>query len=223
MRRRFLLVVAVVSLGACTGVGRLPVADVQVDDQEPREDLVVDVRGPEGGEESDSPEVLDVPLPSCEFETDGTLKYVTFDLTGTRCKFTLAEAAAGITFNYRIQVEKAVLNVVSYALDAGHCDEAGTSGLKVFEKIHGNGQSWCICDEGLCGPAGEPIEIAQGVYEDSFTWDGVNWNGPSDTNSPKGEPFPPGVYTLVLRVEGTYGAGEILFAETATMQIELVE
>ncbi len=208
---------------ACTGVGRLPVEDVEAKDLPVATEVVDSVPGvdvPDGADSADAPDASD---PVCEIQSDGTLKYLTIDLNGARCKFTLAEAKAGITFKYRIVVDKAVLNVVSYALDAGHCDEAGSSGLKVFEKIHGDGQSWCICDEGLCGPSGEAIEIAEGVYEDSFTWDGVNWNGPSDTASPKGEPFPPGVYTLVLRAEGTYGTGEILFAETATMQITLVE
>ena len=36
----------------------------------------------------------------------------------------------------------------------------------------------------------------------SFEWDGRNWTGPSDFDNPKGDPFPPGSYTLTVRIVG---------------------
>ena len=40
--------------------------------------------------------------------------------------------------------------------------------------------------------------MPKGTYPRTFTWDGVNWRGPSDTGNPKGPPFPPGDYTLTI-------------------------
>ena len=44
--------------------------------------------------------------------------------------------------------------------------------------------------------------VKKGTYTHSFTWDGRNWNGPSDTGQPKGPAFPPGTYTLTVTVHG---------------------
>ena len=56
---------------------------------------------------------------------------------------------------------------------------------------------------GLAAPAPqEPQTIPKGVYEYALEWDGKNWTGPSDVSMPKGEPFPPGEYTLTVSVIG---------------------
>jgi hypothetical protein len=157
----------------------------------------------------------------CEFSGDGTLKGVSFDLSGNDCVFTLDEIAAGISLHYRIVVEEELHNVVSRPLDAGQCDELGPAGLRTFEKIHGNDQTYCICDSGLCGGPQESVDLVPGDYSDSFDWDGRNWNGPSDTGNPMGAPFPPGEYVLVVRSEGTHGTLQSDFAVTATMKIHL--
>ena len=60
----------------------------------------------------------------------------------------------------------------------------------MFEQLAGNGQSYCLCDTGLCGPASlPPVTLRAGNYAGAFSWDGKNWNGPSDTDNPKGAPF----------------------------------
>ncbi|MBM4355646.1 MAG: hypothetical protein FJ109_17965 [Deltaproteobacteria bacterium] len=224
MRRGLLPFLALSWLvSGCAGVGRLPVSEAETAELPAEVDTLTDQAGDAPSETDDTSLPPDIPQPNCVYKADGTLKYLTIDLSGNPCVYTLAQAKEGITFHYRIIVEKAVHNVVSQPLDAGHCDVPGTSGLRVFEKIHGNGQAWCFCDEGLCKDTNEPVEIEAGEYADSLSWDGNNWNGPSDTGNEPGPPFPPGEYTLVLRAEGTYGEGGILFAETATMQITLVE
>ena len=71
-----------------------------------------------------------------------------------------------------------------------------------FETITGDGQSYGLHDVGLGQPDLRPRRIKQGTYPYSFVWNGRNWGGPSDTSMPKGEPFPPGTYTLQVRVNG---------------------
>jgi hypothetical protein len=209
---------------ACDGVGRNA-----EDDAAPHEETAAppDSAGPDAGLDNvttpDATEEDFAPQPGCQYESDGSLPSLTIDLSGNKCKFTLAEAAGGIKFSYRIKVAKKLEKVASIPLDAGKCDEVAACGLRMFEKIYGGDNHFCWCDAGLCGKVAEPLDIAGGTYSDSFVWNGRNWNGPSDTGTPPGEPFPPGTYTLVLRAEGTFGVAQGEFAETATMKIELTE
>jgi len=73
--------------------------------------------------------------------------------------------------------------------------------------------------------------LRKGTYARTFTWDGVNWTGPSDTGNPKGAPFPPGDYTLTVsttpgtlevRDAGATDAGNTAAAIDATFPIRLV-
>src|SRR6185503_6625777 len=84
------------------------------------------------------------------------------------------------------------------------CGTPGPSGLYTFEKLSGDGQSYCLCDGGKCAPpTNVPITLKAGTYPSSFTWDGKNWSGPSDFGNPKGPPFPAGSYTLDVSATGT--------------------
>ncbi len=157
----------------------------------------------------------------CEFSSDGTLKGVSIDLSGNHCVYSLSEISAGIDLHYRILVEQELHEVVSRPLDAGQCDPPGPSGLRTFEKIHGNDQTYCICDSGLCDGGSDSFTLMPGDYSDTFEWQGLNWNGPSDTGNLPGDPFPPGAYTLVVRTEGNHGPLQSDFAVTATMKIHL--
>lgn len=200
-------------LGSCSDAGRVPLVDGLAfldtfDGAEPTE-LPIDAR------------VADIDPAVCEFTSDGTLKGVTIDLSGNSCVYSMADVAAGISLHYRIVVEQELHDVVSRPLDAGQCDDLGPSGLRTLEKIHGNDQTYCICDSGLCMEPQEGVTLVPGEYSDTFSWDGRNWNGPSDTEAPKGAAFPPGQYTLVVRAEGRYGKLQSDFAVTATMKIHL--
>ena len=53
-------------------------------------------------------------------------------------------------------------------------------------------------------PADTPISLVAGMYPGSFMWTGENWSGPSDTNNPKGPPFPPGDYELRIVARGQW-------------------
>ena len=198
----------------CSDAGRLPITDgltfIDTSPEEYSPELPADME-------------VDQPDPAiCEFTSDGTLKGVSIDLSGNSCVYSMKAVAAGLSLQYRIVVEQELHDVVSRPLDAGQCDEMGPSGLRTFEKIHGNGQTFCICDSGLCKPLQDGVTLVPGEYSDSFEWDGLNWNGPSDTGAPKGAAFPPGQYTLVVRAEGKYGKLQSDFAVTATMKIHLL-
>ena len=72
-----------------------------------------------------------------------------------------------------------------------------------FEEILGNGQSFALRDIGLGeGIPGKPISLKNGRYACAFEWHGRNWDGPSDTDAGQGAPFPPGTYTLTVRLLG---------------------
>ena len=119
--------------------------------------------------------------------------------------FTLAELKAGVEFAYVVVVTTDVAGVTSEPLVT--CAEPGSSGLFVRETVSdGAEQNYCVCDAGLCmEPPPVEITLVQGDYPALFPWDGVNWNGPSDTNNPKGKPFPPGTYTVKVIAVGKHG------------------
>jgi len=138
----------------------------------------------------------DDPTPT-EFDRNVTIRFPVEEY-----RFTLAEAAAGVPLNYEIDVAKDFTGAVT-PLDTGSGMRAGASGLAPFYRIYGNGQSYSLFDMGLGPPpdyASHPI--SEGRYPAEFTWDGRNWSGPSDTQLPMGPPFPPGEYTLEVRVAG---------------------
>jgi hypothetical protein len=144
------------------------------------------------------------------------------------CEFTLAEAAAGITFTYEVVIDDTVAGVVSTAQDAGGCDQADVLGLAPFERFAGGDQNWCICDEGLCaGVPPEPVTLEPGQSSVSLVWHGRNFDGPSDTGFEEREPFPPGDYTFSVRAIGTVDhGGDALpepFAVSAEMAFRLVD
>jgi hypothetical protein len=140
----------------------------------------------------------------CTTGSDSTLPGVAIEFTTADCTYTLAEAAAGIEIGYRVVAAADVPNVVPTPQDAGGCGKPGPSGLIPFAKLEGNNQSYCICDEGICPSNPSAVTVPAGSYPGTFAWDGVNWTGPSDFGNPKGEPFPPGDYTLTVSAIGKW-------------------
>jgi hypothetical protein len=116
--------------------------------------------------------------------------------------FTLAEAAKGVRFEYRVVVRRDLEGVIPRAQDMGRAAGPGSSGLCPFEKISGDGQSYSPADIGLGQPKDSPRRIEKGTHLLSFDWDGKNWAGASDTSNPKGPPFPPGTYRLTVQMTG---------------------
>jgi hypothetical protein len=128
---------------------------------------------------------------------------VSIKFTGTVCSWLLSEALAGIEIPYELVVEADVPFVKPKPQDAGGCDKPGDSGLILFEELKGGQSHYCVCDTGLCqAPSDTSVTIKKGTYPGKFAWDGLNWEGPSDTGNPKGKPFPEGKYTLTVSAKG---------------------
>jgi hypothetical protein len=74
----------------------------------------------------------------------------------------------------------------------------------------------------------DAVRLAAGRYAGTFEWTGKNWQGPSDTRNPMGEPFPPGRYSFEVRAGGTYpgskdcGGCRVPFEIRAAVEFELV-
>lgn len=125
-----------------------------------------------------------------------------------------------------IKVDREIEGVQPEPIDAGGCGVPGPSGLILLEKIEGNNQRYCVCDVGICVP--EPYDYSTlhpGEYAGSFEWDGRNWNGPSDTEVPKGGRFPPGQYSLTLKAVGNrrVAGEETRFEVVGVFVFDLVE
>jgi len=167
---------------------------------------------------------LDAARPDGAVDCTGT---VTSDLPGVhidfapqRCTFTLAEAAAGIDVTYAVVVDAALMSVTVRPQDAGGCGAPGPSGLITLERLGGGGQSYCVCDTGLCPGGDRVVGLPAGSYAATFHWTGHNWGGPSDTGMPLGAPFPAGDYTLGVSAVGSYAG--VAYTVASTFPIHLV-
>lgn len=160
----------------------------------------------------------------CEGTSTSDLPGVAIAFPPQDCTFTLAEAAAGLTFKYTIDVAQPIADVTPFQSDAGGCGQPDASGLIPFATVAGGDQSYCLCDVGLCPGTTTTVDLVPGEFPDTFAWDGVNWSGPSDTDNPKGAPFPPGDYEVKIVAPGTVGPeGEATeFTVLATLPITLV-
>jgi hypothetical protein len=166
------------------------------------------------------PQQLAAPTETCQVSMSSDLPGVRIEIDDSACRFTLAEASAGLTFKYWVVVDEDVANVLPAKQDAGGCAPIHASGLYLGERITGDAQSYCVCDSGLCPPdTGEPRTLAKGRYLGTFAWDGHNWSGPSDTGNPKGPLFPAGVYTLEVKSTGMVNS--LGFQVKGTLQITL--
>jgi hypothetical protein len=114
------------------------------------------------------------------------------------------ELAAGIEVEWEVRVGKDFDDVVAYSTRG----EDVYKGLKAHAEIFGNDQYYGLNDFGHPGPPqykGQPVR--RGIYKGQLSWDGKNWNGPSDFDAPKGDAFPPGDYQLRLTLHGMVDTG----------------
>ena len=132
-----------------------------------------------------------------------TLPGVCIEFTTEKTTWTAAEAASGLQIEYVVKIDDDTEGIQPVAQDAGECDMPGPSGLILFEDLRGDGHRYCLCDQGYC--EGLPLEhstLHKGIYPGAFEWDGRNWTGSSDIGVSKGDPFPPGRYTLTVSAVG---------------------
>jgi hypothetical protein len=144
-----------------------------------------------------------------------------------QCEWPVDRVRDGISIPYEVVVDEAVGGVIPEPTDAGGCDRPGESGLILGETIAGNDQKWCRCDTGLCmEPNYEPRTLEPGSYRGEITWEGHNWNGPSDYGAERGELFPPGTYKVHVEAVGQRARpddGNEDFRVESTLKIELTE
>jgi hypothetical protein len=139
-------------------------------------------------------------------------------------EFTTAEAAKGIKISYRIVVSEDVPKLTPLPHGPSFATPPGPSGLFPLERIAGNGQVYCLLDFGLgAPPEGVVRTLKRGKYLHSFSWDGRNWLGPSDTGQAKGKPFPAGTYTLTVTLHGSHetAAGKKDYTITGSTKLVL--
>ena len=141
---------------------------------------------------------------SCNGATSSDLPGVQLAFPDQPCSYTAAEVAAGIEIAYDEVITAVVANVSPAAGDAGGCAQPDAAGLIVSYRISGAGQSYCLCDTGLCAPQSTVTTTVPGSHTRQIPWDGRNWSGPSDTGNQEGASFPPGTYTIALSATGTY-------------------
>lgn len=139
-------------------------------------------------------------------------------------EYTLAAAAKGVVIKYKIDIDSDVDGVIPLPFGPSFAEPAGPSGLFPRERIAGNNQLYCLLDFGLSAPPREKAQrLKKGSYEHAFPWDGRNWTGPSDTNNPKGAPFPAGTYELSVTIHGQHltAKGKVPYEITAKTKLTL--
>ena len=167
----------------------------------------------------------DAPYPACAEAHTSNLTGAHVEIDPQACRFTLAQAAAGIVLPYRVVIDHDIEGVVPAPLDYGRCNGPDASGLSPMGKISGGNELDCRCDVGPCPyTPPPPATLRAGEYIEMYHWEGRNWRGPSDTSNPMGSPFPAGSYTFAVRAAGevvTEG-GRTSFEMSAELGFELV-
>lgn len=166
-------------------------------------------------------DLFEDPASACQVSASSTLPGVHIELDKSVCSLGLQAVMAGVAFKYAVVVDADVQSVTTGTQNVGNCQPAHASGLFLEERIFGGGENYCLCDTGLCAPQTRPaIDLHAGSYPGTFSWDGKNWNGPSDTGNPEGAAFPAGSYTFEVRSTGKTSAGsdfEVRAALTFTL------
>jgi len=137
----------------------------------------------------------------CDAISRSALPGVRLEIVDAPCVLTRAEAAAGVIFTYRLVVDES--RDVTFR-ELGTCRRGHPGRPLLYERIHGGGQVYCLCDLGKCLPEDHRTDLARGEHYRVFRWCGRNWIGPSDFVNPVGDPFPPGLYTFEVRGVGTW-------------------
>ena len=186
----------------------------------PRPDSGGDLLAPTGDGGNAATVDADQPY-ACNSAASSSLPDVWIGFAPQTWTYSLAQVKAGINIAYEVVIANQI-EVVPLPQDAGACGIPGGSGLIVFERLVGGGHSYCLCDRGKCGPPAQtPVTLRPGTYSGEFTWDGVNWGGPSDTGLAKGPPFPPGEHRLTVSAIGTHGASKTPFEVKASCSLRL--
>lgn len=177
----------------------------------------------EGGYESTATSSGGTGYNSCAPASASTIPGVHIEITSTDCTLSLSNPTLSI--QYQVVVDADVPGVRPTPQDAGACGQPGASGLILFEEVKGGDQQYCLCDVGLCEGLPQPVAtLAQGIYPATFTWDGHNWGGPSDTANVEGPLFVEGDYAFTVSATGFLATtnGEVPFEIESAIPIHVV-
>lgn len=185
---------------------------------------------PDAGPTDTGPDVADSGAFKCQPTYTGTIPGANLDLSQTACVFSIAKLGGKFPLPYKLIVGDAV-PMWSTDTNIGQCaPKTVFGGIATFVTVEGIGdglpQKWCLCDVGNCVPPKDTAftPTAPGTYQHDFVWDGNNFDGPSDTNTQPGAPFPPGEYTLSVTSQGNFKKAdgtEDGFGAAAKLQILL--
>lgn len=190
-------------------------SDVERDAGSPSSDVRNDASASDAAPEDDASR-------ACVTRAESEIPGVTLSIDGSRCVFSPDELEAGVAFGYELLVEQP-LSLAVVAQDAGQCGQPDESGLIPFAEVFGGGQRYCLCDLGRCAGDTPSSDLAPGTYAYALEWTGRNWEGPSDTGTSFGDPFPPGAYTVRASVQVLDGDGvDRLFTASAELDIEVL-
>jgi hypothetical protein len=146
----------------------------------------------------------------CISSSTTSLDGVDFVFPHQPCELTLAEAQSGFDVHFVVHVEQPLDAVQVEPLDAGNCEEPGSSGLIVHAELGDETHLSCECDVGLCPAVTRPaIRLAPGDYPATVHLIAKDWQGPSDTSNTPGAAFPAGPYDVVLRARGMVGTSPV--------------
>jgi len=205
------------------------------EDEGATDDVQADVAGTDGettdgehaGETVEEIEAHDAPAadettPTCRVEgVVGTLPGVRISIEADKCVFRVRE---GGEFRYRVSVAPGMEPTLHVAagIDWGDCNICGADPLTcVQEWVGSDAAHYCECDIGLCDrpPVDLYVTLLAGDFAGVLVWPGVSWDGPSDTSSPYGPPFPPGSYEVRISLVETGSPGRSVVAR---LPIEVV-
>ena len=179
-----------------------------------------------GGCTSAAPEVPYEPtLPPgpCAVEgVTGSLPGVTLAIRSESCVYQAGQAAR---FTYEVATDAALPAIeVPASTGCGSCNGPTIEPLSWTRwRIEGRSsdgadQTYCLCDVGCCPPdRAETIQPVIATVSDVIEWSGRNWYGPSDTNTPEGPAFSPGIYKVKVEFFG-YAQGSVI----AELPVEIV-
>ena len=127
----------------------------------------------------------------CEVNSFSTLPGIRIEFATTDCSWTLAEARAGLRFDYRVRVDRDIKGIVPAVSGVCGCAQPHISGLTLTEELQGDDHRACIGNSGTClGPLEDPVTLRKGTYPGTMTLEGT-----SETSTP-------GNYTLTVRAAG---------------------
>ncbi|MGZ3422219.1 MAG: hypothetical protein ACXVEF_36015 [Polyangiales bacterium] len=142
-------------------------------------------------------------LSACKACSETGLTGVRVCISADTCSF---NSGTGGTFTYEVTVDDTapILHTAATGPGCSVCASWSADPLSfVSWNIGGGSIRYCMCDTGCCAPQTEKtITLDRGKKSGTIDWPGKQWNGPSDTGAPLGDPFPPGTYSVSVSFQG---------------------